>query len=145
MVTWALRICAIVLALTLFTASWSGLAENRAFRAHGARARVDPIEKYTVAVTTRTNLGVTVEQSRRKSAKISFTTRDRQRVTVNRVLPEEVLAAFRSGADVFIDYLPADPTTTRVPGHESRPLVVASLGVLVVALTWVFWQKMRAS
>lgn len=142
MLTWTLRICAIILSLTLFYASWDGLAENRAFDAQGARALVEPPEGYTVTTTTTTNLGVKVGESERNSAKVAFTTRDGRRITVNRVLPDEVLAAFRAGSEVFVEYLAEEPTTTRFLGHASRPLLPALLGLLVVALTWFFWRKM---
>lgn len=142
MLTRTLRICAIILSLTLFYAAGDGLAENRAFGAQGVRALVEPPEGYTVTTTTTTNLGVKVNQSARNSAKVSFTTRDGRRITVNRVLPDEVLAAFRSGSEVFIEYLAEEPTTTRFRGHASRPLFPALLGLLVVALTSFFWRKM---
>ncbi|MCE9600954.1 MAG: hypothetical protein K8S21_01910 [Gemmatimonadetes bacterium] len=142
MLSWTLRICAIILSLTLFYASWDGVAENRAFEAQGVQALVEPPEGYTVNITTTTNLGVEVNRTERNSAKLSFTTRDGRRVTVNRVLPDEVLAAFRSGSDVFVEYLAEEPTTTRFLGHASKPLFPALLGLLVVALTRYFWRKM---
>ena len=142
MLTWTLRSCAIILSLTLFYAAWDGLAENRTFVDQGVRALVEPPEGYTVTTTTTTNLGVKVNESARNSAKVSFTTREGRRITVNRVLPDEVLAAFRSGAEVFVEYLAEEPTTTRFLGHASRPLFPALLGLLVMVLTKLFWRKM---
>lgn len=142
MLTCTLRLCAIILSLTLFYAAWDGLAENRAFVARGARALVEPPDGYTVTTTTTTNLGVKVNESARNSARVAFTTRDGRRITVNRVLPDEVLAAFRSGSEVFVEYLAEEPTTTRFVGHASRPLFPALVGLLVMALTTIFWRKM---
>jgi len=141
-VTWTLRICAIILSLTAFYVSWNGLVENRRFETHGQRVPVEPIEKYTEKTTTRKKLGIEVSESKSHSAEIFFTTLEKQRIRVNRSIPGEVLAAFLSGSEVYIEYLPEEPTTTRFEGHGSRPVLSASFGLLIGALTWVFWRKM---
>lgn len=142
MVTWTLRICAIILALTGFYASWHGFVENRSFSMHGQKVLVEPIAEYTETTTTRKQLGVKVGESTAHSAEIFFTTLDMQRIRVNRSIPDDVLIAFLSGSEVYIEYLPEAPTTTRFMGHGSSPFLSALLGLLVVALTWLFWRKM---
>jgi hypothetical protein len=126
----------------MFVASWNGFVENRQFRNHGQKALVEPIGEYTETTTTRTQLGIEVGQSKSHSAALFFTTLDKQRLRVNRHIPDDVLNTFLSGGDVCIEYLPDAPSTTRFLGHSSSPVLSALLGLLTVAVTWLFWRKL---
>ena len=142
MTSWVLRVCAILFSLTAFYASWNGFEENRAFDTRGEKALVEPLGEYVEEVTTTKQLGVAVNESTSHSAQIFFTTLDGKRIQVNRHIPDDVLSAFLSGADVTIEYLPEAPTTTRFAGHEARAALFAAIGLGVGALSWLFWRKM---
>ena len=142
MITWTLRVCAILSSLIAFSMSWSGFVENREFSAQGQRALVEPLEQYTERTTTTKKLGIPVGESKLHTAEIFFTTLDDRRVQVDRGIPDDVLAAFLSGKDVYIEYLSETPTTTRFEGHAARPFLAASIGFLIGGVTWVLWRKM---
>lgn len=142
MTTWILRICSILASLIAFSLSWTGFTENRAFEAHGQRALVEPPAQYAERTTTTTKLGVEVGESKLHTADLSFTTQDGQRIQVHRGIPDDVLAAFRSGADVYLEYLPGSPTTTRLEGHAARPLLPAAIGLGIAGLTGLLWRRM---
>jgi hypothetical protein len=141
-ITWILRVCAILASMIAFFISWTGFTENREFDAHGQRALVEPLAQYTERTTTTKELGVAVGESKLYSADLSFTTQDDQHIQVNRGIPDDVLAAFQSGADVYLEYLPESPMTTRFEGHAAQPLLAAAAGVAIGVLTWLLWRKM---
>ena len=142
MVTWILRICAIIFSLTLFFASWNGFQENRTFERYSLKATVEPIDGYTETTQTKKKLGVTVGESKTLSAEMFFTTADKQRVKVNRNIPDKILAKFMAGEAVQVEYLPQSPATARVVGEKLSPILAALLGITVLFLTVIFWGKM---
>ena len=126
----------------MFVASWNGFLENQQFRNHGQKVLVEPIEKYTEKTTTRKKLGIEVGQSKSHTAEIFFTTLDNKRLRLNRHIPDDVLQTLLSGGDVYIEYLPDAPSTTRFVGHSSSPVRSALLGLSTAAVTWFLWRKL---
>jgi hypothetical protein len=145
MVTWILRLCAITLALTMLFAAWNGVVENREFRAYGERATAEPIAQYTETTTTTKKFGIEVDQSKSKSAELTFTTRDGRKVTVQKVLSDGVFDQFRAHAPVVIEYLPNSPTTTRFAGESSSPITASLLGLLFLVGTYIFWNRLKVA
>jgi hypothetical protein len=141
MIPWTLRICAVIATLVCFVAAWDGFKENRSFSSHGQKALLEPIDGYTERTTTKTKLGVQVNQSKSHSARVAFTTQDTQRIEVNRDLPDPVLNALKARQEVYIEYLPEDPYRTRFVGYARAPHWVALFGLLLGAFTFFFWRK----
>lgn len=143
MTTWVLRGCALILSATLTFAAWDGFAENRAFAARGRRVLADPVAAYTARTTTTTNpVGMVVNEQTSNSAELFFRIDDGRRVRVNRVLPDDVLARLKAGADVYLEYLPEAPESARFEGDTRPSFSTAGAALLVVAATVVFWKKM---
>jgi hypothetical protein len=142
MVTWVIRACAIFFTLALLFGSVSGASDNRQFRRYGQTVTAEPLTGYTETTTTKKRLGFQVSQTKSKSAKISFTTKDGRRITVNRNLPDSVFDQFAAGTPVLIEYLPSDPKSTRFAGESASPVTTAFFGLLTLAATIVFWKKM---
>ena len=142
MVSWILRGCAIVFSIVMLVAAWNGFAENRDFKKHGQQVRVEPIDGYTETTRTKKKLGVKISESTSHSAEIFFTTVDKRRIKVNRDIPDDVLDAFRTGSDVFVEYLPASPNSARFVGHTPSPLLSALLGLVAIAATVLLWRRM---
>lgn len=142
MVTWTLRMCAIIFTLAMFFGAWSGFVENQQFKNHGQKALIEPIEGYFETNTTKKKLGITISKYKSYSAELFFLTRDKQRIKVIKVIPDELLKQFLAGEAVYIEYLPESPTLTRLPGQSSSPLLLIAFGLLTFAITYFFWQKM---
>jgi hypothetical protein len=143
MTTWVLRGCAVLMTAMMFIASWNGFVENGRFNSVGEKAVVQPIKEYTETTTTKTKLGVQVSESKTKSALLTFTTKDRQAITVNRNLPDEIFAKLAAHEPVYIEYLPDSPTTTRFEGDTAWPLLNALLGLIGTAATYFLWNGMQ--
>jgi hypothetical protein len=142
MVTWILRGCAIIFTLMMFFGSWNGFVENQQFKSHGQKALIEPLEGYTETTTTKKKLGITISEYKSHSAELFFLTQDKQRIKVNKVIPDELLKQFLAGEAVYIEYLPESPTLTRFPGQSLSPFLAAVLGLLSLAITYFLWRKM---
>jgi hypothetical protein len=141
MVTWSLRICALLFSFVMFVSAWDGWQSNQAFAARGQKALIEPLGEYTETTTTKKKLFVKVSESKSHSAELTFTTQTGQRVTVNRNLSDDILGRFLEGEDVYMEYLPEDPRTTRFAGDTSSPFKTALFGLFVLAATILFWKK----
>lgn len=142
MVSWTLRICAIVFALMMFIGSWNGFLENQAFKEQGQKVPTEPLGKYTETITAKKKLFIKTGESKVHSAEIIFTTLDKQRINVNKNIPDEVFAHYLAGDKVYIEYLPQTPTTTRFDGESASPVLSALFGIAVLIGTVLFWRKM---
>lgn len=116
--------------------------ENRAFLSHGRQALAQPITRYMETTTTKKKLGIKVGESVTHSAEIFFTTLDKQRIKVNRNMPDDVFKLFVTGSRVYVEYLPESPGTARFVGHSASPFMSASLALIAAGLTVIFWRRM---
>ena len=122
-----------------------GFAENRNFEAHAQKALVEPIQQYKETTTTKKKLFVTISESKSYSSEIHFTTADNRRIRIKKGMPQEVLERFRRGEEVFIEYLPEDPTSTRFPGEGPSPFLALFLALAVLGVARFFWKREDAS
>lgn len=141
MVRWTLRACAILLIVTMLFGILNACSENRRFNTTAKKAVVEPITEYKETTTTKKKLGfIPVSTTKSYSARIYFTTNENKRIGVNKDLSEEVLARFKKGDKVFIDYLADEPTMTRFPGEGPSPFWALLFLVAIVATTVYFWK-----
>ncbi len=141
MTTWVLRICTLLFSFTMFFAAWDGWQRNQAYAERGQKALVEPLGEYTETTTTKKRLFIKTGESKSHSAELAFTTQAGQRVLVNRDLSDEVLGRFLEGEDVYIEYLPEEPRTTRFAGETSSPVKSALFGLVVLAAAVLLWKK----
>jgi hypothetical protein len=139
--TWVLRICTLVFSFAMFFGAWDGWQRNQAYAARGRKALIEPLGEYTETTTTKKKLFIKTGESKSHSAELTFTTREGRRVTVNRNLSDEILGRFLEGDDVYIEYLPEEPRTTRFAGETSSPVKSALFGLLALAAAVLFWKK----
>jgi hypothetical protein len=142
MMSWTLRVCALLGAGILFFGAVNGFRENQRFARSAMSAQAEPIAGYTERTTTTKQLGIKIGESKLQTAEIFFTTQDRRRIRVHMSVPEDVLAAFIAGKTVYVEYLPDEPALARFKGHTSSAGSLALGGAAVLAATVLFWRRM---
>lgn len=142
MISWTLRVCGLLFAGILLFFAVDRIRENQRFARSALSAPAEPIAGYTERTTTTKQVGIKIGESKLQTAWIFFTTQDRRRVRVHMGLPEDVLADFRAGKTVTVEYLPDDPSLARFKGHTSSPWSMALGGAAVLAATVLFWRRM---
>lgn len=140
-VTWTLRICGLVFSATMFVSASDGWQTNQAFSARGQQALVEPMQEYTETTKIKKKFSIEVDESISHSAELAFTTASGQRISVKKNLPDDILARFLEGEDVYVEYLPEDPKRARFAGETSSPIGLALLGLAVLTGTALFWKK----
>lgn len=142
MISWTLRVCALLGAGILLFIAVDGFRKNQRFARSGLSAPAEPIAGYAERTTTTKQLGIKVGESKLQTAEIFFTTQDRRRIRVHMGLPEDVLADFVAGKTVYVEYLPDEPTHTRFKGRTSSPGIMALAGAAALAATVLLWRRM---
>jgi hypothetical protein len=145
MTTWVLRMCGVLLALICFFSAWNWNDENKSFKRDGKITTVVPLRSYTQTTETKTKFGIVTGQTTRNSAEIEFISADGSHWKVNRNLSDENLAKFKAGEPVLVEYLPLHPYGARFVGETGHPLGAAMAGLVIAALTALFWGRRKAT
>jgi hypothetical protein len=140
--SWTLRICALLMCAIGLFATVNNFKTDRAFADHGKRALAEPPEGYTVTTTTKKKLGITMSESQEKSAHVTFITESGDFATMNRKLPDEILAKFEAGEPVYVEYLPENLELARYEGQGVSWTGSLFFTLLICGATALFWKKM---
>jgi hypothetical protein len=140
--TWLARIIAITFCATMFSGAWHYYDKNQQFRTRAEKALVELFPEYTVTTTEEKRFGRRkIDASESITAKISFTTKDKQHITSNRRIDANLLEQFQRGKPVYVEYLPERPQGFRFMGNSSAHLMYFLTGIFTTALTCFYWRK----
>lgn len=72
---------------------------------------------------------------------MKFVTEDGRHVSFTKSMPKEIVEKFRSGEDVYVEYLPEDPNQARWKdqGSDAGALLLLGFGCMLFGAGWWFW------
>ena len=112
----SLAVC-LGLALFLTFKGFSDKAKDDAFDSRGEMVLLEPVKQFDVIKHTTKKDHHTTRSSTSYQATMGFNTKTGQHITVKRKMPKQIYNDLNNGKDVYIQYLPEDPQTTRFKGY----------------------------
>ena len=104
-------------ALFLTFQGFADKAKDNAFDSRGEMALLEPVKQFDVIKHTTKKDHHTTRSSTSYRANIEFNTKNGRHIMVKRKMPKQIYNDLNNGKDVYIQYLPEDPQTTRFKGY----------------------------
>lgn len=134
------RVAGLIVGVLLLGLAKDCYTENKAFRLHGQKALIEPIDKYTVTTTTRTSkrTGKVVSETKKNEVDAYFMTADNRRVHITRTMPVDVADRLIRGQPVEITYVSNSPDKIRYDPEPASTGAALVSALLIMAFSLFF-------
>lgn len=147
MLIFIIRIFCILTALSMFSLTWKGYNENKAFRLYSQKAQLTPVDRYTEKITISKPkkdspfFDNTPKVYKKKSISTYFITSNNERIEVSSDIPPLIVEKMINGEDVVVTYVSNNPKLVRYDDRTINTPGAAITGIVFLLASFFRWRR----